>query len=166
MASNRIIEWNDTGGMSGWGVDDFIAWHRGLVKHYGSKKHPKKDGTLSSVTSADYIFILGWIKNTMPNSFGMMAIAAAPSQFKEEISYFEKYPFLYEFLQFKNIVKVGKYNPINISAKVVETTVGVVDDVIDTVAGVVKILKVTVFVALIGGAIVGGMYLYKKSQTA
>ena len=164
--AERVIQWNDTSKekFGSWGIDDFIAWHRGLVQHFGNEKAKKKDGTVTNITKADYAFMMGWVAGRMP--YKMDGIIAVPSYYKDQIAYIRKYPTIYEMLQFKKIDQMAPYNPVNLVAGVAETAVGVVDDISDTIGLVVKILKYVAIAAVIGGAIWGGMYLYKKSQTA
>lgn len=172
--ADRIIQWNDTSKdkFISWGIDDYIAWHRGLVKHFGNEKAKKKDGTDAGITKADYAFMMAFAAYFIPKGIsasyggGMQPILTFPSHYKEQINYFKKYPTLYETLGFKNIESLTPYNPVNLAANVVKTTVGVVGDITDTIGSVVKILKVVAIAAVIGGAIWGGVYLYKKSQAA
>lgn len=164
--ADRVIQWNDTSKEKflSWGVDDYIAWHRGLVQHFGNEKAKKKDGTETSVTKADYFFMVAFAGMFIPRGWAWNSIVAVPSHYKEQINYFKKYPTLYETLQFKNIESLTPYNPVNLAANVASTTVGVVDDISDTIGTVVKILKYVAIAAVIGGAIYGTVYLYKKSQ--
>lgn len=161
MAS-KVIQWNETSNLKNFSLDDFIAWHRGLVAHFGSEKVKKKDGSLSSVTKADFIFQMSWIGAGMPQSLTMQAMIAAPSQFKEQLEYFKRYPYLYDALQFKTIVDIGKYNPVNLAAKVVSTTVELGGDIVDTIGSIGKVLKVAIPVALAATFVFGGIYAYNK----
>lgn len=160
--ATRVIKWNETANLKNFSLDDWIAWHRGLVQEFGNEKVVKKDGTKASFTKADYIFVMSWIGAGMPTSLTMQALIAAPSHFKEQLDYFKKYPTLYDNLQFKNIVEIGKYNPVNIVAKTVETAVGVASDVTDAIAGVGKILRVAIPLALVATLVFGGIWSYNK----
>src|SRR3990167_4470600 len=82
--ADRVIQWNDTSKEKflSWGIDDYIAWHRGLVQHFGNEKAKKKDGTEISVTKADYFFIVTFAGMFIPR--GMNAIVAVPSYYKEQ----------------------------------------------------------------------------------
>ena len=159
---DRIIQWNDTSKekFGSWGIDDFIAWHRGLVQHFGSEKAKKKDGTVTNITKADYAFMMGWVAGRMP--YKMDGIIAVPSYYKEQIAYIRKYPTIYEMLQFKKIDQMAPYNPVNLVAGVAETAVGVVDDISDTIGGAVKVLKYAVIGGLVLAAVIGGIWAYKK----
>lgn len=160
--AERVIKYDDFKSADGWGIDDFIAWHRGLVQQFGNKKAITKDGKQSSVSLADYWFIKLWLREGMPTK--VQTVMLFPSNYKEQIAYFKKYPTLYEILGFKTIEEVKKYNPVNTAANVVATTNGIVEDISSTVGSVVKIIKVVAIVAVIGGSILGGIYLYKKAQ--
>ena len=162
--ADRVIKYNEFKGADGWGIDDFIAWHRGLVQQYGNKKAITKAGTPSSVSLADYWFIKLWLREGMPTK--IQSVMLLPSSYKEQIAYFKKYPTLYEVLGFKTIEEVKKYNPVNTAANVVATTNGIVEDISSTVGSVVKIIKVVAIVAVLGGSILGGIYLYNKTKTA
>ena len=159
---DRIIKYDDFKSSGGWGIDDFIAWHRGLVQQYGNKKAITKEGTPSSVSLAAYWFIKLWLRQGMPTK--VQTVMLLPSSYKEQIAYFKQYPTLYEVLGFKTISDLKKYNPVDTAANVVSTTTGIVEDITDTVGLVVKIIKVVAIVAVLGGSILGGIYLYKKSQ--
>lgn len=157
----RIIKYDDFKGAAGWGIDDYIAWHRGLVRQYGDKKATKKDGNPSSTSLADYYFINLWARMGMPSKISN-TVLLFPSTYKEQLAYFEKYPTLYEVLGFKTIVELKKYNPVNTAANLVSTTTGVVGDIGDTIGTAVKIIKYVVIGGLIFGTIIGGIYAYKK----
>lgn len=160
---DRIIKYDDFKGADGWGIDDFIAWHRGLVQQFGDKKAITKDGKPSSTTLADYYFINLWTREGMPTK--AQHIMLLPSSYKDQFDYFKKYPTLYQVLGFKNAEEFKKYNPVNTVANVVSTTTGVVGDISDTIGTAVKIIKYVVIGGLIFGTIIGGIYVYKKSKT-
>ena len=160
--TDRVIKYDDFKSAEGWGIDDFIAWHRGLVQQYGNKKATTKEGKQSSMTVADYWFIKLWLRVGMPTK--VQTVMLFPSNYKEQIAYFKKYPTLFEVLGFKTITELKKYNPVDTAANVVSTTTGIVEDITSTVGSVVKIIKVVAIVAVIGGSILGGIYLYKKAQ--
>lgn len=162
--AERVIRYDDIKGADGWSIDDFIAWHRGLVQQFGDKKAITKDGKPSSMTFADYNLVVLWTAKNMP--YKIQSVMLFPTSYKNQIAYFKKYPTLYEILQFKTIEDLKKYNPADVAANIVSTTTEAIGDISDTIGTAIKIIKWVVIGGLIFGTIIGGIYMYKKAKTA
>lgn len=155
MAKYNIIEWNDTSNFKNWSVSDFVAWHRGLVRHFGNEK--AENGMLKS----DLYWLIFWASSQGVNPYNMQLLVATPSFFKDEIEYLKEYPKIYETSQIKKAVEIGALSPIDVVYNVVGTTVESANDIIAGFGTTAKILKFLIPVIAVTAIIFFGIWAYK-----
>jgi len=156
MAKDRVIEWDQTAGWRNWSLGDFVAWHRGLVKHFGEEK------TLQGYPKADTVFAVFWVASEGPNMLKTKALVATPSLFKDEIAYLEKQPALYKLLNLETVLKLKKVNPVDLAAQGIQTSVTTVENIVGAVGAAGKIIRVAIPLALAFSFILAGIWAYKK----
>ena len=155
--AERIIEWNKAENWKNFSIGDFMAWHKGLVKHFGDEKNQK--GFLKSTV----LFLVFWNASELGQmDMKKKLIATVPSEYKEEIKYFQKYPDVYDISGIKAAVTLGKYSPVDLAAKGIKMTIETAGNIVGAIGTVGKILRVAIPLALALGLIFGGIYAYKK----
>lgn len=156
MPKFNIIEWDDTSNWKNWSLTDFVAWHRGLVQHFGNQKDEK--GMLLS----DKFWLIFWASSQGVNPRNMQILIATPSYFKEEVEYLKEVsPKIYELSQIKTAVEIGKLSPIDVVYNVVGTTVQSANDIISGFGTTAKILKYIIPLVAITAIVFFGIWAYK-----
>ena len=145
---NSKPDYDDWGSDSYWKLSDWIAWHKGLVKQYGTEKTSK--GNLR----ADVI----WLDAFSKHSFGANPVISIqnPTSYKEEFKYLRKYPYIYKFSGAERAEK--EFNPLEIIDKASQATSDVVGGVgsvaegtFSAISGISGILKVVVPIVIVLG---------------
>lgn len=156
MPKENIIEWNDTSNWNNWSLSDFVAWHKGLVRHFGVQKDEK--GNLLS----DKFWLFFWAASEVSHSYKLQALIAAPSAFKEEVEYIKNAsPKIYELSQIKKAVELGALSPIDVIYNAVGTTVEAANDIISGFGTTAKILKYIIPVIIVTAIVFFGIWAYK-----
>lgn len=143
MAKFNIIGWDDTSNWKNWSLTDFVAWHRGLVRHFGSQRNA------NGILLSDMYWLIFWAGSQGVNPRNMQILVATPSYFKEEVEYLkETSPKIYETSQIRTAVEFGKLSPVDVVYNALGTTVQSANDIISGFGTTVKILKY--FIPIIG----------------
>lgn len=158
-------QWNITADsipvLDGWGFDeywllsDWVKWHKQLVDKYSSQNKTVKDKLGRSYNfnpSADVRFITEWKKQTT----GAAPINSISNVLSPEYEYIRKNITLYVGTG-AVLYDMSVTNPSTIIKLAADTAQGVAD----VAVGVYKTVKMIITIAILGVAVVGGVFIYK-----
>lgn len=145
-------DYDDWGPDDYWSLEDWITWHKALVKKYG-----KSDKFGSQ--KADTEWLTAWNKQGFGS--GPKNALELPSLHKPVIDYLLKEaPRL--FFATGASTRVLIPNNLEVGIRGAELAGEAIVAAVDAVAMTIKIVKITVVVALIGATIFGTAYVYKN----